>query len=315
MICIGTAERVEYHAALDASIRLVGREMDQPQSAASTPGSLQAKGSETPIRQGDGTGVFGWRNRGKPVGAVVAAAKVLRILHGSERPLNASEVARAAGLHRGTAYNILRTLHAEGFVGYDEATRSYSVSLHILELAYGVLRRSGLMDLARPLMHAISDAHGVSVYLSKVLGPSSLLLLDWVGVAFRTDLYVTVGRPSPVPAGASGVIMAAFGSSTEPELEALFSKVAWYQKPSFADFLARVREAKKCGFAVDRGAMFQGITLVSVPVLSPSWELLLILTAAGHSHDLDAEALDALCRAMQSAAARLSESARLLRLD
>jgi DNA-binding IclR family transcriptional regulator len=108
--------------------------------------------------------------------------------------------------------------------------------------------------------------------------------------------------------------MAAFGSSSEPELEALFSKVAWYQKPSFADFLARVKEAKKCGFAVDRGAMFQGITLVSVPVLSPAWELLLILTAAGHSHDLDAEALGALSRAMQSAAARLSESARLLRL-
>jgi DNA-binding IclR family transcriptional regulator len=170
------------------------------------------------------------------------------------------------------------------------------------------------MDLARPLMHALSDAHGVSVYLSKVLGSSSLLLLDWVGIAFRTDLYVTVGRPSPVPAGASGVIMAAFGNSSEPDLEALFSKVAWYQKPSFAEFLARVKESQKCGFAVDRGTMFQGITLVSVPVLSPSWELLLILTAAGHSHDLDVEALGALSRAMQSAAARLSESARLLRL-
>ena len=46
--------------------------------------------------------------------------------------------------------------------------------------------------------------------------------------------------------------------------------------------------------------MFQGVTLVSVPVLSPSWELLLILTAAGHAHDLDAEALESLSRAMQS---------------
>ena len=127
---------------------------------------------------------------------------MLRTLHASERPLKASEVARATGLHRGTAYNI--TLYAEGFVGYDEATRSYAVSLHILELAYGVLRRSGLMDLARPLMDAVSDAHGVSVYLSKVLGPSSLLLLDWVGAAFRTDLYATVGRQYPGPAGASG---------------------------------------------------------------------------------------------------------------
>jgi DNA-binding IclR family transcriptional regulator len=290
--------------------------MDQPQSADLTLGSLQAKGRETgpTAQQRVGAGEFVWRNPGKPVGAVVAAAKVLRILHGSERLLNASEVARAAALHRGTAYNILRTLQAEGFVAYDEATRTYSVSLHILEIAYGVLRHSGLMDLARPLMHAVSDTYGVSVYVSKVLGPSSLLLLDWVGVAFRTDLYVTVGRPSPVPVGASGVIMAAFGGSSEPELEALFSKVAWYQKPSFAEFLARVKEAKKCGFAVDRGAMFQGITLVSVPVLSPSWALLLILTAAGHSHDLDAEALATLSRALQSAAARLSESARLLRL-
>jgi DNA-binding IclR family transcriptional regulator len=66
--------------------------------------------------------------RGKPVGAVVAAAKVPRALHVAERPLNASKGARSAGLYRGTAYNILKTLEAEGFVGYDEPTRTYSMS-------------------------------------------------------------------------------------------------------------------------------------------------------------------------------------------
>src|SRR5580658_5844620 len=205
-------------------MRLIRSEMDLPLAADPTDG-FRAKG----VRPGqanaararsraDDLGPDNQGSPGKPVGAV---AKVLRTLHASERPLNASEVALAAGLHRGTAYNILRTLQAEGFVGYDDATRSYSVSLHILEIAYGVLRRSGLMDLARPVMHAVSGAHGVSVYLSKVVGPSSLLLLDWVGAAFRTDLHVTVGRQYPVPAGASGVITAAFGSSSEAELEAL----------------------------------------------------------------------------------------------
>ncbi len=292
--------------------------MDGPPRAGSTARALQAQGLATErtiaIPRRAGAGDPGRGHPGKPVGAVVAAATVLRTLHASERPLKASEVARAAGLHRGTAYNILRTLQAEGFVGYDEATRSYAVSLHILELAYGVLRRSGLMDLTRPLMHVVSDTHGVSVYLSKVVGPASLLLLDWVGAAFRTDLYVTVGRQYPGPAGASGVIMAAFGGSTEAELEALFSRVTWYQKPSFADFLARVKEARQSGFAVDCGTMFQGITQVSVPVLSPSWELLLVLTAAGHAHDIDSDAVGPLSRAMQSAAARLSESVWLLRL-
>jgi DNA-binding IclR family transcriptional regulator len=293
--------------------------MDRPQTAGETADVFQAKGLETEptgaARENVAADDLGRGIPGKPVGAVVAAAKVLRTLHASERPLNASEVARAAGLHRGTAYNILRTLQTEGFVGYDETTRSYGVSLHILELAYGVLRRSGLMDLARPLMHAVSEAHGASVYLCKVVGPSSLLLLDWVGAAFRSDLYVTVGRQYPAPAGASGVIMAAFGNGSEAELEARFAQVEWYRKPSFAEFLTRVEEARKAGFAVDRGTLFQGITLVSVPVLSPSWELLLILTAAGHAHDLDAGTLGPLSRAMQSAAARLSESVRLLRLE
>jgi DNA-binding IclR family transcriptional regulator len=232
----------------------------------------------------------------------------------SERPLNASEVARAAGLHRGTAYNIPRTLQAEGFVSYDEATRTYAVSLQILELAHGVLRRSGLIDTARPLRHAVSDAHGISVYLSKVLEPSSMLLLDWVGVAPRPDPQVTVGRQYPSPAGASGAVIAAFGNSSEAELEAAFSQVDWYDKPSFPDFLARANEARQSGFAVDRDAMLRGVTLVSVPVLSSSWDLLLILTAAGHSHDLADEAVGALSRAMQSAAARLSDGLPLLRL-
>src|SRR5262245_52416198 len=242
------------------------------------PRAARDHGRPRPIGSADAASVARIGPLGKPVGAVAAAADVLRALHTATRPLNASEVARAAGLHRGTAYNILRTLQAEGFVGYDETTRTYAVSLHILELAYGALRRSGLIDIARPLMHAVSDAHGVSVYLSKVSAPSSILLLDWVGVALRPDPHVTVGRQYPSPAGASGVVIAAFGTAGEAELEAALLQVHWYEKPSFAEFMARVREAKASGFAVDRGTMYQGVTLVSVPVLSPSWELLLILT-------------------------------------
>jgi hypothetical protein len=65
----------------------------------STARALQAKGLETertsaiPRRAGAGDPVRG--HPGKPVGVV----------------------ARTAGLHRGTASNLLRTLYAEGLVG------------------------------------------------------------------------------------------------------------------------------------------------------------------------------------------------------
>ena len=84
---------------------------------------------------------------------------------------------------------------------------------------------------------------------------------------------------------------------------ALISAVAWERTPSCAAFLARVSEVRPCGVAVERGTMFQGSTHVAVPVLSPSWELLLVRTAVGP-----------LRRAMPSAAVRLSERVRWRRL-
>ena len=81
---------------------------------------------------------------------------------------------------------------------------------------------------------------------------------------------------------------------------------------TLSEFLARVQEARKAGFAVDR-ASIQGITLVAVPVFSPSWELLLVLTAA-HSHDVPTTHIGPLSRAMQSAAAGFPKASRLLRL-
>jgi len=172
--------------------------MDGPPLAGSTARALQAKGLETErtsaIPRRAGAGDSGRGNPGKPIGAV---ATVLRMLHASERLLNASEVARGVGLHCGTTHNILCMLHADGFFGYDEATRSYSVSLHILELANGVWRRRGLMDLARPLMRAVSDAHGVSMYLSKVLDPRRCC---WTGLAPRSAPISTSPSGGSIPA-------------------------------------------------------------------------------------------------------------------
>jgi hypothetical protein len=88
-------------------------------------------------------------------------------------------------------------------------------------------------------------------------------LLDWFNTAFRTDLSVTIERQSPGPAGASGVIIGAFGSGNETALEARFSAVTWYRKPTFAHCLARVREARPCG-----GAAFRERALAASRVMS-----------------------------------------------
>lgn len=266
--------------------------------------------SETQVSSGTQTGP------GKPVGAVVAAAKILRALHQSRIELNASQVAKATGLYRGTAYNILRTLHAEGFVAYDQETRTYSISLQILEMAYGALRKSRLLDLVRPLMYAIAETHKVPVYLSKVMDENaSLLLLDWVGAAVRTDAYVTVGRQYPTASGAPGVVVAAFSDSDARDLERRFERIRWYRKPTLKEFKARVERAKVDGYSVDVGDMFNGLTQVCVPVLSNAFQLSMVLIAVGPSHELTDEKVRRLTGDMLTAASRITDSFASLQLS
>jgi hypothetical protein len=69
---------------------------------------------------------FGRGRPGKPVGADVAAARVLRRLHGSERPLNASDVSGASGLHRGIAYNIIGPVAVTGAAADPDGRGSFA---------------------------------------------------------------------------------------------------------------------------------------------------------------------------------------------
>ena len=128
MICIAMRAARRYHVVLYRATRLIRREDGRAATSGfdSTrpPGKGPCNRVDSAVPWRAGAGEPGRGHPGTPVGAVGAAATVLRTLHASEPPLHASAVARAAGLQRGTACNLLRTLSAEGFVGYDEATRS-----------------------------------------------------------------------------------------------------------------------------------------------------------------------------------------------
>jgi hypothetical protein len=80
--------------------------MDQPLTHDATANALRAKALDSEPTGAVGSTMVvgipdpGPSHLGKPVGAVIAAAKVLRTLHASERPLTASDVGRASD-HRG----------------------------------------------------------------------------------------------------------------------------------------------------------------------------------------------------------------------
>lgn len=252
---------------------------------------------------------------GKPVGAVISGVAVIIALHKAQRPLKASEVARAANLHRGTAFNILRTLQREGIVTYNETERTYGIGVVILELAHGVLRASGLLDVARPEMFSLAERARVTVALGKVTKDYDLVLLDFVGGGFRVDSYFSVGRRSRRFSGAAGLVMAAFSGASDRLIEEEYEHTEWFRRPPFKEYTESIALARSRGFALDRGNRRSGLTQVAVPIFSQTGSLALVLTAADFSYSMTEQRIDEVARAMLAFSDRISSELSRLRLE
>ena len=226
----------------------------------------------------------------------------------------ADRASRIVGLHRGTVYNILRTLQAEGFVAYDKENQEYSLALRLLEFAHGVLHKSGLMEVSRPLMHAIAERHDATIYLSRVMGACRALLLDWVGTGYQTDVYLTVGRQYFPLLGAPGVLLAAFSEASRETLLAESESARWFRRPSREELPDRIEAARASGMSIDRGSLHNGLTQISAPILSGD-TVVLTLTAACRSDECGEEKIEALGRDMMAAAHRISDALRIVRLS
>src|SRR3990172_8965892 len=88
----------------------------------------------------------------RPVGPPVhnqsarRAAKILKLLGESGRPLGLTEIGQKLSLHPSTTHRILAALVAEGLVEQYADTRKYGVSVHLYALGRAALRHLGIQD-------------------------------------------------------------------------------------------------------------------------------------------------------------------------
>src|SRR5262245_21361934 len=100
-----------------------------------------------------------------PVRAVRRALAILRGFTAGDRALSLSEIARRARLDKGTTRRLLMTLMAEGLIEQNGETRNYALDLGVLELAAGLSLGNDLRQRAQPVLAAIAERTGATVFL------------------------------------------------------------------------------------------------------------------------------------------------------
>jgi len=191
---------------------------------------------------------------------VEKALDVLFHLHHAEHAQGLGQIARALGLAKSSCHRLLASLVEREVVEQDEAGR-YRPGIALLALGLGAQRREPVVDLARPVLEAEAEELGETVFLVAERGGRLRVLDKCEGSGFLRAAP-GVGDVVPADVTAAGRLYRAWREvSADPGPDA--GPEAAPDSALTADGEAvRVR-----GFAVNRDAWIEGLSVLGVPIL------------------------------------------------
>jgi DNA-binding IclR family transcriptional regulator len=140
----------------------------------------------------------------RPVNVVSSALKVLealRVLTASKQAVSLRQLSEALGVSSATAFRVAQTLCAGGLARQTGRGAGYLPTMAIVEMAAHVLERTGLRDLARPVLNELAERCGEAVTVAIPDG-DHIVFIDRVG-SRNVQFYCDVGRRLPLHVGAA----------------------------------------------------------------------------------------------------------------
>jgi IclR family pca regulon transcriptional regulator len=197
--------------------------------------------------------------------------RVLQAFTASEPELLLSEVARRAELDNATAFRMLNTLVALGYVAKVPGTRRFRLTLKLLELGFNAIARTELRDLARPLLRSLVGEVNEVASLG-VLDGADIVYVERVQAGLvRIGVDIRVGTRIPACATAIGHALLAF--LPEAELDAVIRASSFERLgpgagvTSAEELRRRLAEVRRDGTALSDWASVNGLRVLAAPVL------------------------------------------------
>jgi IclR family pca regulon transcriptional regulator len=202
------------------------------------------------------------------VGALAKGLRVLSVFSEQRRELRLVDVAALTGLPVATAFRLLRTLEAEGYVDQLE-NGHFRPGPYVLSLGYAALQGQDVVEAAALPLRRLADETAETVNLGTLVGTNVMYLAR----IKNTDLVtanVRVGSMLPAACSSIGKLLLAF---LEPdELEARLRQVdlGACQGPRAVRSLAQLRHQlegiREQGWGFQDEEVAHGLRSISAPV-------------------------------------------------
>ncbi len=224
------------------------------------------------------------------------------------KPLTA--LANETGQSPATVYRILVTLEGRGLVEFDHQEQVWHIGPRAFVIGARFLRRTSLVDRARPIMRKLMEATGETANLG-VEQDGAVLFLSQVETHANIRAFFPPGTLSPMHA--SGIGKALLAHMDQDRLERLL-KATTLQR--FTDYSITDMQALKQhlhtiranGFSVDNEEKNPGMRCIAAPVFDMNNEAIAGISVSGPTSRISAAEIESLSRAVIEAAQKLTQA-------
>lgn len=147
--------------------------------------------------------------KGGGVQSLERAAALLDAVAACRDGIGLTELSAQVGLNTSTAFHLIKTLVALGFVVQEAETKRYRIGSHVFALAAGAMNEATLLTLAMPVLEALSEETGEAAHLA-VRTRGEIALVARTEATGMLQMSERVGIMRPAHATAIGKVLLAY---------------------------------------------------------------------------------------------------------
>jgi DNA-binding IclR family transcriptional regulator len=206
--------------------------------------------------------------RSYTINSLDRALRILMILGDRGVPMRVSDISRKLGIDKSTAYRIITTLRARGFVEQESDTRKYTLGLKVLEVAALKLRSLKLVPVAKPFLEELMLRTKEAVHLA-VLVEGEVMYVDSEQCSGPFNVNTVVGGRASLHSSAVGKALLAPRPVEDVDRILAIKGLTRYTDRtiiSAEELHEHLAEVRKRGWAMDDEETYMGVRCLAAAV-------------------------------------------------
>ncbi|MBQ0141160.1 MAG: IclR family transcriptional regulator [Kurthia sp.] len=237
---------------------------------------------------------------------VVRSMEILNLFINHAK-LSFNEIIELSGIPKTSVYRMLQSLEEMCLIDKDEQGK-YSLGILFLRFGHLVSERMDIRQIARPTMESLHKEFGEAVNLI-IRDGDEAVYIEKIQSIQPVRLYTTIGRRTPLYAGACARVILSFLPAQEREEYLNRVELIPYAKGTLTtmDQLRHsISEARNLGYTISYSELEDFTAAVAVPIFDHTGNVVAGISIAGIERNYEQENLTKFIEKLKTASTELS---------